>query len=107
MAETSTSYKGSASKMISSEYLFNTLSDLKDKYIDKRAASLSVSGKTVTLKDADGNVLSTITTQDTDTTYSAATTTKDGLMTKEMVTTLNNLNSIEFEATTLDLSGLV
>lgn len=44
----------------------------------KYANSLSISGKTVTLKDQDGTTLSTATTQDT--TYSTATTSSNGLM---------------------------
>ena len=45
------------------------------------AASLAVSGKTVTLKSKSGATLSTITTQDT--TYGVATTSANGLMPKE------------------------
>lgn len=146
MAET-TPYAGSASKIVSSEYLFNTLEDLKENIIDQKADasdltthisnnanphnvtkaqvglgnaentkdadknvatavkatkdasgnvitttygnSLSVSGKTVTLKSKSGAVLSTITTQDT--TYSNASTTASGLMTSDMVKKLNGI----------------
>ena len=101
-----TIYKGSAAKMVSSDYLYKELQDLKNKYIDTKGASLSVSGKTVTLKDADGNTLSTITTQDTNTTYRIATTASDGLMSKDMVTKLNNCASLTFESEALDLSSL-
>ena len=55
-----TIYKGSAAKMVSSDYLYKELQDLKNKYIDTKGASLSVSGKTVTLKDADGNTLKSL-----------------------------------------------
>lgn len=54
-------------------------------------ASLSVSGKTVTYKNFNGNSLGTITTQDT--TYSNATTVYDGLMSSEDKTKLNGIDS--------------
>lgn len=53
------------------------------------ASSLSVSGRTVTLKSKSGATLSTITTQDT--TYSAATTSANGLMSSSDKTKLNGV----------------
>jgi hypothetical protein len=55
----------------------------------KYGKSLGQSGRTVTLKDQDGTVLSTITTQDT--TYSVATTTANGLMSSSDKTKLNGI----------------
>lgn len=100
-------YQGS-NKAVSSSYLYTTLQNLKTQYINNKATTLSVDGRTITLKDANNNVLSEITTQDTDTTYDVASTTTDGLMSKEMVETLNNLknNAITFETTELDLLSL-
>ena len=57
----------------------------------KYGYSLSVSGTSVSLKDQDGTVLSTITTQDTNTTYSNATTSAAGLMS---ATDKSNLDGI-------------
>lgn len=105
MAETS--YKGATGKIVNSSYLWTTLQDLKEKHIDNKGASLSVNGKIVQLKDADGNVLSSITTQDTNTTYNIATTTSNGLMSSDMVKQLNNISSWSFESTALDLSALI
>lgn len=71
-------------------------------------ATLSVSGRTVTLKSKSGATLSTITTQDT--TYSAATTSANGLMSSGDKTKLNGVatgatkNSITTTTVTLTVA---
>ena len=118
MAET-TSYVGSASKIVSSEYLYNTIENLKENLIDAKADSADLSVHTSNTSnphnvtktqiglsnvdntaDANKNVASavkatqdasgnTITTQDT--TYSDATSSASGLMTADMVKKLSGI----------------
>ena len=91
-------------------YLDNTgLSYFWGKIKSAFGASLSVSGRTVTLKSKSGATLSTITTQDT--TYSNATTSSNGLMSKDDKSKLDGIatgatkNSITQSTVTLKVSG--
>lgn len=91
-------------------YLDNTgLSYLWGKLKAAYASSLTVSGRTVTLKSKSGATLSTITTQDT--TYSVATTSANGLMASADKTKLNGVatgatkNSITTNAAVLTVAG--
>lgn len=64
---------------------------LWDKIKNSFGATLSVSGRQVSLKNKSGTTLSTITTQDT--TYSTVTTSVDGLMSSSDKTKLNGISS--------------
>lgn len=91
-------------------YLDNTgLSYLWEKFKAAFGSTLSVSGRTVTLKSKSGATLSTITTQDT--TYSTASTSTSGLMSSSDKTKLNGIatgatsNVIMTATATLTVSG--